>query len=70
MKAKDSSTLEIYQSYIRDEISRGEPARIQCIFERALQEHCLVLDLWLQYTKYLVSSNYCVCKVCDQISVG
>ncbi|XP_077995883.1 spliceosome associated factor 3, U4/U6 recycling protein-like [Glandiceps talaboti] len=47
--------LQEYQSYIDYEKSDGDPARIQCIYERCLQENCLVPDLWKQYTKYLDS---------------
>ncbi|XP_070573008.1 squamous cell carcinoma antigen recognized by T-cells 3-like [Ptychodera flava] len=42
-----------YQSYIEYEKSEGDPTRIQCIYERALQENCLVTDLWKQYSKYI-----------------
>ncbi|GFO32792.1 squamous cell carcinoma antigen recognized by t-cells 3 [Plakobranchus ocellatus] len=45
--------LEVYQDYIQVELKSGDPARVQCIYERALKENCLVPDLWLQYTKYL-----------------
>lgn len=46
--------VEIYQEYIEYEQKSNQPARVQCIFERALKDNCLVADLWLQYTKYLV----------------
>ncbi|XP_064613155.1 squamous cell carcinoma antigen recognized by T-cells 3-like [Liolophura sinensis] len=45
--------LESYQSYIQFELKENDPARIQCLFERALQQHCLQPDLWIQYTQYL-----------------
>ncbi|KAK7506101.1 hypothetical protein BaRGS_00002823 [Batillaria attramentaria] len=51
--ASEAPHLEAYQKYIEFEIAEGDPARIQCLFERAIQENCLVPDLWLQYTKYL-----------------
>ncbi|WAR03246.1 SART3-like protein [Mya arenaria] len=47
--------LEEYQEYISYEEKEGDPARIQCLYERAIQENCLNTHLWLQYTKYLDS---------------
>lgn len=44
---------EVYQAYIQHEMKSGDTARIQCIFERALKDNCLIADLWLQYTTYL-----------------
>ncbi|XP_046344381.2 squamous cell carcinoma antigen recognized by T-cells 3-like isoform X2 [Haliotis rufescens] len=44
-----------YQALIEHELAHDDPARIQCVFERALQENCLHPDLWLQYTNYLVN---------------
>ena len=43
-----------YMSYIAYEVKQAQPARVQCIYERALQDNCLLPDLWLQYTTYLV----------------
>ncbi|XP_030647557.1 spliceosome associated factor 3, U4/U6 recycling protein [Chanos chanos] len=45
--------LAEYQTYIDYELSDGDPARIQLVFERALAENCLVPDLWVKYTTYL-----------------
>nr|XP_006821088.1 PREDICTED: squamous cell carcinoma antigen recognized by T-cells 3-like [Saccoglossus kowalevskii] len=45
--------LAEYKSYIEYEKSEGEPTRIQCIYERSLEENCLVPELWLDYTKYV-----------------
>ncbi|KAK3748519.1 hypothetical protein RRG08_008680 [Elysia crispata] len=45
--------LEVYQEYIHFELKADDPARIQCVYERALKDHCLVAELWLQYTNYL-----------------
>lgn len=33
----------------------GDPARIQCIFERAIKDNCLHHELWEKYTSYMVS---------------
>ncbi|KAJ8312590.1 hypothetical protein KUTeg_009963 [Tegillarca granosa] len=53
LQAASPPRLEEYQSYIKYELSEGDPARIQCIYERAIQENCLNSDLWLDYTKFL-----------------
>lgn len=53
---QEPSLLEAYNKYLDFELLEGDPARIQCLFERALQENCLQPDLWLRYTKYLVRS--------------
>ncbi|XP_025090591.1 squamous cell carcinoma antigen recognized by T-cells 3-like isoform X2 [Pomacea canaliculata] len=50
---QEPSLLEAYNKYLDFELLEGDPARIQCLFERALQENCLQPDLWLRYTKYL-----------------
>eukprot|EP00794_Sanderia_malayensis_P014299 gene14299-15787_t len=42
-----------YQEYISFEMKDGDPARIQCVFERAIKDNCLQSDLWQQYTQYL-----------------
>ena len=46
--------LAEYRSYIDMEIKDGDPARIQCIYERAIKDNCLDSDLWKDYTDYLV----------------
>ncbi|KAK7087738.1 hypothetical protein V1264_021749 [Littorina saxatilis] len=51
--AAEAPRLAEYQKYLEFEMSEGDPARIQCLFERALLENCLVPELWIQYTKYL-----------------
>lgn len=55
--AAQAPRLDEYQKYLEYELSEGDPARIQCLFERAILENCLVPELWIQYTKYLVSYN-------------
>eukprot|EP00117_Sycon_ciliatum_P005600 scpid36830/ scgid9477/ Squamous cell carcinoma antigen recognized by T-cells 3 len=45
--------LQQYLDYIAFESERGTPARIQCIYERALTENCLQSDLWRQYGQWL-----------------
>lgn len=56
--AAEPPRLDAYLSYIDYEMTHDDPARIQNIFERALQENCLNSELWLKYAKYLVSSKF------------
>ncbi|CAG2170287.1 unnamed protein product [Oppiella nova] len=44
---------EQYVRYIEYETTNGTPTRVQCIYERALIENCLIADLWHKYTTYL-----------------
>ncbi|KAL4224155.1 Squamous cell carcinoma antigen recognized by T-cells 3 [Mactra antiquata] len=48
-----SPRLEEYKEYIKYEIKDGDPARVQCLYERCIQENCLNSTVWLDYTKYL-----------------
>ena len=50
----EAPRLVEYEEYLEYEEKEGDPARIQCLYERALQENCLIHGLWLKYTKYLV----------------
>ncbi|CAI9716579.1 squamous cell carcinoma antigen recognized by T-cells 3-like isoform X1 [Octopus vulgaris] len=45
--------MEAYYKYIEYELSLDDPARIQCIYERAITHGYLNAELWLQYTRYL-----------------
>ncbi|XP_031571571.1 squamous cell carcinoma antigen recognized by T-cells 3-like [Actinia tenebrosa] len=45
--------LTEYRTYLEYELNKGDPVRIQCLYERALKENCLVGDLWIEYTGYL-----------------
>nr|XP_050029161.1 squamous cell carcinoma antigen recognized by T-cells 3-like isoform X1 [Dermacentor andersoni] len=45
--------LSTYLPYLEWEQAQGDPARIQCLYERALAQHCLVADLWERYMTYL-----------------
>ncbi|KAK3753239.1 hypothetical protein QZH41_004454 [Actinostola sp. cb2023] len=51
----DPPRLTEYRSYLEYEVKKGDPVRIQCLYERALKENCLVGDLWIEYTGYLDS---------------
>lgn len=55
----EAPRLAEYQAYIDFEMKIGDPARIQLIFERALVENCLVPDLWIRYSQYLVRWPTC-----------
>lgn len=52
-----SCNIEIYKEYINFEISRQQPVRIQCIFERAIKDNCLDVSLWLLYITYVSKLN-------------
>ncbi|XP_062501292.1 squamous cell carcinoma antigen recognized by T-cells 3-like [Corticium candelabrum] len=53
LKQAESPRLEQYKEYIQFEMSAADPARIQCIYERALAENCLHASLWMDYTHFL-----------------
>lgn len=53
LAASDPPHLEAYERYVEFEMRGNEPVRIQCIFERALVDNCLVVDLWKKYIDYL-----------------
>jgi len=48
-KAGDELLAE-YRAYIQHE--KGEPARVQILYERAVAQFALNADLWLEYIKY------------------
>jgi hypothetical protein len=50
----DYTKLEAWKSYAQFEEQKNEPARVQMVYERAIQRYCLVPDLWMSYTTYLV----------------
>ena len=50
--------LAEYRLYIEDELKDGDPARIQCMYERAIKDNCLDANLWTDYTDYLVWIAY------------
>ncbi len=51
--ADGGDTHSVFKDYIELELSSGNPARIQCMYERRLAAHCLVPDYWLEYVRYL-----------------
>lgn len=53
--AQPPKTAE-FKSYLEYELKKGDPARIQCLYERAMKENCLVGDMWTEYTSYLDSN--------------
>ncbi|XP_033646348.1 squamous cell carcinoma antigen recognized by T-cells 3-like isoform X1 [Asterias rubens] len=45
---------EDYRAYLDyEKASKGHPARVQCLYERAVLDHCLQEQLWLDYTDYV-----------------
>ena len=57
--ADDATSVDAYKTYLKHELrENSDPARVTCLFERALTRHCLVPDLWERYGKYLVSTYF------------
>ncbi|KAF0297252.1 Squamous cell carcinoma antigen recognized by T-cells 3 [Amphibalanus amphitrite] len=52
-EAEGGGTVAAYQQYVRHELTDGTPARVQLVFERAVLDNCLSLELWQAYTRYL-----------------
>jgi hypothetical protein len=50
----ESPKLTEYRTYLEYELQKAAPVRIQCLYERALKDNCLVGDMWIEYTGYLV----------------
>ena len=48
--------LDKFLQYVALEKEEGEPARVQCLYERAVAEHCLVDVLWEEYLAYMEST--------------
>ncbi|KAL9980223.1 hypothetical protein ACROYT_G008778 [Oculina patagonica] len=53
--AQPPKTTE-FKSYLEYELKKGDPARIQCLYERSMKDNCLVGDMWTEYTSYLDST--------------
>ena len=55
----EQDKLESYKTYLKREMEKNDdPSRVQCLFERAITDHCLKVDVWLRYGKYLVSLSF------------
>lgn len=52
LKSSPKPELADYLKYLDVEIKNGNLARTQCLFERAITDHCLEGDLWLKYLKF------------------
>ena len=52
-RSADADLLAAYLAYIKVEESSGNPARVQCLYERALAVFPVTHALWLQYGTYL-----------------
>ncbi|KAG1673451.1 hypothetical protein FOA52_002217 [Chlamydomonas sp. UWO 241] len=52
-KAADAALLAAHMAYIKLEQAGGEPARVQCAYERAVAVFPVTHELWLQYARYL-----------------
>ncbi|KAK7874320.1 hypothetical protein R5R35_007795 [Gryllus longicercus] len=63
------SRTDVYREYLDYEKGDGEPARVQCLYERALAELCLDPVLWLDYLKYVdtqLKIDSIVLSVCER----
>ncbi|XP_038876547.1 squamous cell carcinoma antigen recognized by T-cells 3 isoform X1 [Benincasa hispida] len=49
----DTERLHQYIIYLKFEQSAGDPARVQVLFERAIADFPVSVDLWLDYTRYM-----------------
>jgi hypothetical protein len=55
LSSDDASKADHYRAYLQHEISGNDPARVQCLYERAVADLCLDASLWLEYIEYLDS---------------
>ena len=46
------SSLEKFRDYLEVEMTIGDPSRIRCIFERAIQHNALESELWSKYIEF------------------
>lgn len=53
LSSDDASRADHYRTYLRYEMSGDDPARVQCLYERAVAELCLDASMWLEYIEYL-----------------
>ena len=56
VNSEGAEQLEKFRQYVALEKEEGEPARVQCLYERAVAEHCLVDVLWEEYLAYMEST--------------
>ena len=55
--------LDQYKNYIEFELKNKDPTRIHVIYERAITDNCLNVDLWKDYIKWLVD-HFKIHEVC------
>ncbi|VDO99288.1 unnamed protein product [Soboliphyme baturini] len=53
LKEAGKKTADVYSKYLDLEETLKNPARLQCLFERAVADHCLDGALWLRYVRWL-----------------
>jgi hypothetical protein len=53
LSSDDASKADHYRAYLQYELSGNDPARVQCLYERAVADLCLDAALWLEYIEYL-----------------
>lgn len=49
----DTEKIQNFMNYLKFEKSVGDPARVQVLYERAMADFPISIDLWLDYTRYL-----------------
>jgi RNA recognition motif-containing protein len=49
----DYSQEPVWWKYLAFEEEKGDPSRVQCLYERAIKGLYLVKDVWLSYTSYM-----------------
>lgn len=62
----------LLQAYLKFEQSSGDPARVKSLYERAITEFPISVDLWIDYTHYLNETLKVLDKVysiCDSILI-
>jgi len=52
----ETPDMESYKQYLQFELKEKDPTRIQLLYERALTDHCLDGDVWLEYLNYIDSN--------------
>lgn len=54
MQVEQQDKIKVYREYIEDEKKlKSKPARVQCLYERAISDFPLDSSLWIEYLDYL-----------------
>ncbi|PNF41960.1 Squamous cell carcinoma antigen recognized by T-cells 3 [Cryptotermes secundus] len=55
LSSDNASKADHYRAYLQYEMSKNDPARVQCLYERTVADLCLDASMWLEYIEYLDS---------------